>query len=29
VVKDVYSHLEWKGFSDVVSEIKVQFIEWN
>ncbi|WP_312747881.1 hypothetical protein [Sphingobacterium multivorum] len=27
VVKDIYSHLEWKDFSDVVSEIKVQFIE--
>ncbi|QQT32027.1 hypothetical protein I6I99_05495 [Sphingobacterium multivorum] len=27
VVKDIYSHLEWKDFSDVVSEIKVQIIE--
>lgn len=27
VVNDIYSHLEWKDFSDVVSEIKVQFIE--
>ena len=27
MVKDIYSHLEWKDFSDVVSEIKVQIIE--
>ncbi len=24
LVKDIYSHLEWKDFADVVSEIKVQ-----
>jgi len=24
LVKDIYSHLEWKDFLDVVSEIKVQ-----
>ena len=27
VVKDIYSHWEWKDFADVVSEIKVQIIE--